>query len=266
MLNFITRFKLEQAKETPSSGGAPKTFPIAPTATPPVAAAPVAAASDDNLDELGYEKLTPDEKKPEEKAPEKKAAADIKVDTPATGYSEDPPKVEDPTPEPPAKKEEIDLGFELKLDGLPEEEANKIKEFAKRNKLSKEVTQELANIRQVEFKAAEKEAKEAEAAAEKLKQETRAQWHKELKEDPTFGGDKFAFNIKRAEKVVDEFMPGTKKMLTERKSMLPPYVMRDLANLADRLYDTEKLTQGDAPAPTPKDDNDPNAFLGDMYQ
>jgi hypothetical protein len=44
--------------------------------------------------------------------------------------------------------------------------------------------------------------------------------------------------------------------------MLPPYVMRDLAKLAEHLYKTERLQQGDPPAPAKsKDDEDsPYAF------
>ena len=84
-----------------------------------------------------------------------------------------------------------------------------------------------------------------------------------MKNDPALGGEKFEHNVMQAEKVLEEFMRATKTMLTERGSMLPPYVMRDLARLAEHLYAAPVFNSGEPPAPPPEpkeENNDPLAF------
>lgn len=264
MLSFMPQHKLEQIKEV-SGGGAAAVPPVVPAA----ASAP---AGEVETDDLGYEimpakkqvvdvqgaKAATDEA--EKARAEGRAANDAakpddqKID-PSTGYGEEPPKVEEPVKkEEPAAKP--DLAYELKLEGLPKEEVEKVAAFAKKHALSQEVAQEFADLRKSELKAAEERAASDQREQEQAKMRLRREWHTELKNDPQFGGEKFGFNIMQAEKVVQEFMPNTKKVLTDRKSMLPPYVMRDLARMASTLYSTEKLGQGEAPAAPKKNDVD----------
>jgi hypothetical protein len=81
--------------------------------------------------------------------------------------------------------------------------------------------------------------------AEINRKKTEAQWYRELKEDPNFGGEKFLHNVKRAERVVQDYMPNLKNKLTESKVMLPPYVMKDLFLLAKQLYSSGEHVEGD---------------------
>lgn len=264
MLNFIPKLKLDKVKEG-GGGGAPPVEPkVDPAATPP---APKVEEGGDTHDELGYEKVpapASEKEKAGDKPVEKKTdepKAPEKVENPATGYGDEPPKVEPPAKkveEVPPVKDELDPVVE----GLPKVEADKIKEFAKKHSASKEIIKAFADLRKSEIEADKVAAADYEKDLEREKQQVKADWHKELKDDPVFGGEKFSYNISRAEKVLEEFMPSTKKTLTERKGILPPYVMRDLAKLAEHLYSTERLVQGEPKAEV-KDDkaaDDPLAF------
>lgn len=79
-------------------------------------------------------------------------------------------------------------------------------------------------------------------------QKQRDDWTTELKADPEFGGENFAKNVDRVNKVMDKYMQGTKKVLTERGTMLPPYIMRDFLKLDGILNPKSKLPIGEAPA------------------
>jgi hypothetical protein len=215
------------------------------------------------FDEFGYEK-TPDAagKKADEPA-EKKDEKPEEIKDPATGYGTEAPK-EEPVEEKPVEKpaaEEIKLEFELDVKDLDEKEALKLKEFAKSHKLSKEVTQALADDKKAEAKAISEMQAERVKAEAKAVADLKTKWDRELRSDPKFGGENFAKNIHKVEKLMSEFMSDTKKVLTERKSMLPPYVMRDLSKLADLVYSTEKLVQGDPNKVEPeKKETDPLDF------
>jgi hypothetical protein len=214
------------------------------------------------VDDYGYGiEAAPAEKK--EEVAEKKAEEPKKeeVKDKVTGYEEEAPKIAEAVKEvaPEEKKEDPKKEEELKLDakGLPEAEVLKVKEFAKKHGVSKEAAQALLDEKKQEIKNVEEYVKSQKAEAEALQQRTRRGWHEELKSDPVFGGDKFAYNIMQAEKVIHDHMPNLKKKLAESKTMLPAYVMKDLAKLASRLYSTDKLTQGDPIVDTkPKDEKE----------
>jgi hypothetical protein len=223
-------------------------------------------AEGDSFDELGYpivqEEGSQTKEKKESKSDEKKADDKKEPATKATGYGEEPP-VEDKKPDEqkvddkkPDEKKPDEESFEIKVEGLEKEELDKLNQFAKQHKVSKEVAQAYAENRA-------RELKEAQLAYDKQVSETKRQWHNELKTDPTFGGEKYGYNVMQAEKVLEDFMPGLKKSLTERGAMLPPYVMKDLANLANTLYANDKFVNGD-PSGTKdeKDEDDPLAFYG----
>jgi len=211
--------------------------------------------SEDNLDEHGYEipkeevkdgeddkgKKETADKKPEEKS-------DKEVEDPATGYGEEPLKVTEKKPdEKTDDKAAADDKSEIVLDlkGFSEDQATGINEFVKNNKLSKEQSEAFVELRKKEIQDAEAFATKVDEDAVENSKNIRAGWDKDLRNDADFGGDKFAYNIKQSEKVLAEFLPNTKKALTESKGMLPPYVMKDLATLAKELYGSKELTSGD---------------------
>lgn len=233
---------------------------------------PAAAADGKEYDELGYEIVPekkdepkPSDKKPDAKPPEKKAD-DTKVENPSTGYGDEPPKDETPAPAAkPEEKKDVDLGFELKIDAIiPKEAVTKVKEFAKANEMTQKQTQALVDILKTDTESTNKAIADAKAAADQELKATRSKWHKELKEDPTFGGENFKHNVHQAERVLQDLMPETKKELTKRGTVLPPYVMRDLAKIAEKFYATTSLVQGDPQPPTEKknetESDDPLAF------
>lgn len=262
-MKFIKPLKLNKATE---GDGAPKAFPMPPQNSPQAQ-----ADGNQDYDDHGY--AVPSaaaEGAPNAEgkaAPEPKPAkAAAESPNPTTGYGSEPPKV-DPVAvaakplESPTKVD--DLGFELKDDGIPKSDAQAVREFAKKHSLTKEVAQELLDQKKAQFTQAEADRAAFEQEQIRARDLKRSEWYNELKNDPTFGGEKFAFHVKQAEKVIEEFMPGTKKTLTERGSMLPPYIMRDLAKLAAQLYTTDSLMQGQPVAPSDdQEEDDGTAFYG----
>ncbi len=244
-------------------------FPAPPApampAPPAPANPPAPEASGDTHDDYGYEKETPaaapaDPAKPAQKTGE--SPPPEKVEAPATGYGAEIPEPEVLPPAPPSAPvvppvlDELDKA----LDGLEKTEHAKIKEFATKHAITVDQAKAYAEMRKAEyaeFKALN-ERLDKEALAERQKK--RISWQKELKEDPTFGGEKFETNVAKAEKVLEKHLSNFKKSLTESKAMLPPYVMRDLAALHDVLYSTETLVQGDPIAPKDETSDDPLAY------
>lgn len=236
------------------------------------------------LDDNGYQ-VTSEEKKPEEKKPEesikpvsgytdetKEENIEPKIEKidPVSGYAEKvEKKPEEKKPEEKKveeKPEEKKTSFEeMKLDteGLLDQELKSIGDFVKKHGVNKDQAQELVDIKKAEIKLYTDEQKNQKIKHDADRKQLRADWKQELKDDPKFGGEKFDHSIQQSEKVLHEFFPGLKKILTERGGMLPPYVMRDLAKLAGHLYSSEKLVQGDPSVPPKKEEvkeDDPLAF------
>lgn len=257
--NTMIKFnKAEDGKEGSASG-----YEAAPASeADPKSPAPPEASGD--TDEFGYAKPPPEQsgkegdgKKDEGKAgaapePKKEEQQDA-----VSGYSENPPKVDDPPP--PAadpKKEEAPpkdegLGYELEVKDLDPETAEQIKAFAKEHKLPESAAKAFVEMKKKEAADQAEFEKQKTIAIQKVK----AGWHKELKEDKDFGGENFARNIHKVDKVLNHFMPETKKTLTEKGAMLPPYVMRDMSKIADRLFETENFVRGGEKNPSSKEDN-----------
>ncbi len=206
--------------------------------------------------------------KVEEKAGDQKETKEQetpeKVETPATGYGDEPPKVEeDLEPVIEEKALEPDTIDKALGEGIPKDEVAKIKEFAKANEMTEKQIKAYGELRRSELKSAQEAYDKAVKEDEKAQLKQRADWHNELKNDPVFGGEKFTKNVAKVEKVVQDFFPEFKKRLTESKGMMPPYLMRDLAKLADQVYKTEKLVTGDPPPAKVEDKeekNNPYAF------
>ena len=202
-----------------------------------------------------------DNQKSEEKKGESKEG---EVKDPKSGYSEEEPKA----PKKDEKKEEgksdknSNKDFKLDTEGLLEDEIKDLNDFIKTHSINEKQAQAMVDQKKDDVKKYDTMVADDKSEVERKAQERRVAWHRELKEDSTFGGENFAHSIKQAEKVIDEHLPNLKKVLTEEGGMLPPYVMKDLAKLAGTLYSTEKLNQGE-PADKGKeedDENDPLAF------
>lgn len=231
---MLKKFSIKQeANDANGTGyGTPAPGDLPPPKAPVSPVPPAAPAKDD----FGYDTDVPE-------IPE--VIEDEKIEDPATGYGDEPivpPPAVPPVVVPPAV---IDPGYEIDVKDLEQKEADFIKTFAKENKLSKEAAQSFANLRRSEGLAVIEQNKKAQESFEREVKETRANWDKELRTDKNFGGERFSHNVLQVEKFMKDFLPETRKTLTERKSMLPPYVMRDLAKAAEAFYATDKLVRGE---------------------
>lgn len=223
------------------------------------------------VDDYGYpvvDEKSKEEKPKEEEPKEEEPKEEEKPVELVTGYGDEPPKVkEEPKEEEPKEEEKPAESDEFKIaepGDLLTEEVAELESFIKTHKVGKELAEALVEKKKADVAKLKKYTEDQEKERERQTALTKAQWHKELKEDSTFGGEKFEFNIKRAEKVIEDHMPNLKKRLTESGTMLPPYVMRDLATLAGHLYSTPKLAQGEPSGPSAeekaKEEDDPLAF------
>lgn len=256
-------------------GGTGGTPPKPEDVKPPAAGDPPAKKDGDKeFDELGYEIVPPKDsppgdKKPEGDPPPKDPTKKPEEVEPGTGYGKEPPKVEDAPPgDPPPKKEDAPppTDLEKKLEAFAKPFADKIKLQITELGLEGEKLDKFIALRTQEVKDAEAWTKNQQAEMKRQSQLKEQGWHKELKEDPVFGGDKFPVNLARSEKVLAEYLPELKKELTEAGAMLRPSVMRGLARLADQLYPDRKMVQGDPPPSKEETDKDkPNNPL-DFYQ
>lgn len=166
-----------------------------------------------------------------------------KVETSATGDKSQQTPPEDVTgyTKTEATKEEAKPALELDLKGLPEESVKDIQDLAKDLGLTKEQAQALVDKRK-----SDEDAKVAAKETFKAKEvEVFKNWETELKSDPDFGGDNFAHSVHNVNKLIREELPGLKNLLTTSGKRLPPSVMKDLNNVARKLYGETELVQGD---------------------
>ena len=167
-----------------------------------------------------------------------------KVETPTAGDKSKQTPTEDvtgytkPTETP---KEEAKPALELDLKGLPEESVKDIQDLAADLGLTKEQAQALVDKRK-----SEEDAKVTAQETYKVKEaEVFKNWESELKADPDFGGDNFAHSVHNVNKLIREDLPGLKNLLTTSGKRLPPSVMKDLNNVARKLYGETELVVGD---------------------
>lgn len=274
LIGKIKHLLMEEIKETPA-GGAPVESEKSATPPPATPTPPVQKAGETTVDDYGYEipksqQGNADKKAdPAAKSEQQEAAGgdeNDEVKEPVSGYNEkeiiaaakeEPAKKEEEKKEPPKSLKE-ELGYELAVPDakeLPKEDSQKIVDLAKAHKLPKEATEALLAQKKSEYQSFLSAQKESQEAYKKAVTEQKASWYKELQNDPEFGGEKLNKSLNRAEKVLQDFFPNTKKELTARKSMLPPYVMRDLAKAYEHLYRPEKFTQGDKISDDKKNDD-----------
>lgn len=272
---FFNNLKQDQATDLNVGGyGAPATTTQVP---PPPAQqqanpAPTQAAgdsdADDGLDEFGYEIAKPEQTPPAQAQtpnPQAKKEAVAPATEPVAGYGKDPVVVPPPAAPETTPAEPIKLEYELDGKDLEKADFEKLQKFALDNKLSKEVAQALVNDRKAEQAQYKAEFEKIQNESKQKIAEQKASWHKELVDDPKFGGENFLHNLARVDKVLSTLMPGTKKVLTERKSMLPPYVMRDLLTVYNTLYSTDELVGGNPPVPAAAEkEESPLDFYGNI--
>ena len=215
------------------------------------------------FDNNGYE-ITPDPEKKPEVDPEPAKDPEKKED-PSTGYSKD--QVDPEPAKDPEKKPEVDPEADPKKDEdkLKEEINTALGDYADKELISEFAIKNNMTKEQVEAYVTLMKAEDSKFAEEKETQRVaqRSSWKKELMDDNSFGGDNFDINVDRVEKVLTNFMPNTKKVLTERGSMLPPYIMRDLLSVSKALNPNTKLVNGDPSKPVEKEDGN---FLDNMYE
>lgn len=232
---------------------------------PPPPSAPPAKASVE-YDELGYAKPPVEAAPVQANTPPPPAAPNADV---SSGYDAAPPPPDtagyvEPTP-PPATPPANQFKVEVDLKEFNEVDKKLFTESFEKYKLPKEAQQALVDIRKTYLaqQAAEQsnQQKQVEAQVSKLKSD----WFNELKNDKDFGGTNFDVNVKMVNKFIQDFLPNTKKMLTEKGGMLPPNTMRDFHSVAKKLYETEGFVQGDGSSASEAKPNDHWKFLSDMY-
>lgn len=232
----------------------------------------------DIVDEYGYKQVptedsipTPPNNQKEESETEEtktsketKSEDDTEVEKKATGYSNEPekPKKEETKSEDEKSETEVDIE-KLKTDitetvkNLPEGyDQEKVVKFAMENGFSNDQVKAYVELQNTS-NADAIEAHENSVAKQK------SDWYNELKDDTTFGGENFDLSIKRSEKVLEEFFPNLKKVLTDKGGMVPPYIMKDFLNLHKVLNPTAPLVNGEPITPVTEDDGN---FLDNMYK
>ena len=225
------------------------------------------AQGDSRYDEYGYEKATsePDAQSTSAATTETGKTSSDETDTKeplkeaVLGYDEK--DVEIPADPKPAPKPEIPLKFAVEVDtkGLINADLADLKEISEKHGLTKEQTQALIDMREKEVSDYKTYVEKTKTDHEKAVALERQQWTKELKEDKDLGGQNYTRTLRRVDKVLTDFFPGTKKLLTDRKMMLPPSVMRDLAKFYEQQTVTPKLVQGE-PLKAQENPDDPLAF------
>lgn len=155
---------------------------------------------------------------------------------------------------------------EVKFDesGLTPEAVKAVKDFATANKLSKEATDQYAKVIKDQSTLIENYKANEQKLVSEAREKQKADWYNGLKADKDFGGDLFQTNLKRVDTILEKFMPNTKNMLTDRKAMLPPEVMKDLHKLHQVLLGSEgNLVNGNSAVDAALSDDE--KFIKDYY-
>lgn len=254
MLLKKSRILYDEVKngDTGGAGGNANVPPPPPTPSAQTNSAQ-AQAQGDKFDDFGYPiktepppqgtpKQTPGENKPNTEAAPKQEP-EVK-----TGY-ETPPEVPKEELEAPEEKKDPPADDKNKIvtdfGNLSEVDKKTFGEYFEKHNLPKEARDALVEIRKSEIAAQEQAQANYIKQVEIEKAKLKSTWYNELKTDKDFGGGNFDNNIKAVNTFMENFLPGVKKMLTEKGGMLPPVVMKDYLSLAKKLNETETLVQGD---------------------
>jgi len=231
-------YAIPKAQQPPAPNQTPKT-PEPAAATPPAAEV-----------NSGYNTPPP--------PPNAAGYVDPNAAPPAPAAAATPPA----TPPAPAPGE-----FKLEVDLKDFNDADKklFTENFEKYKLPKDAQQALVDIRKTYLTQQATEQANHQKQIETQVNELKTSWFNELKNDKDFGGANFDANTKMVNKFINDFMPNTKKMLTEKGGMLPPNTTRDFHAVAKKLYETEGFVQGDGSAASETKPTDQWKFLSDMY-
>lgn len=145
----------------------------------------------------------------------------------------------------------------LVVEGLAPEDATALKDFAKVNNLSAEAAQSFVNLKKEEIRLQKQNFETAKAAHQAKIKAQQDQWGANLRSQ---WGSNFDSNLHMTEKYIREFMPETNKWLTESKTMVPDYVMRDFYARAKEAYSTAALPAGAGPDSVGSESYDPLDF------
>lgn len=210
----------------------------------------------DTLDEFGYPtvetpavtttKAEPEVKhEPTTTDDKKKVEPEVKV----PGYDDEPDIKDEKKVDPPVEEKKKDdvpaLDYKIEVADLHADEIKLVEELAKTHKLTKEQATAVAEMRKADISAMNSIESKRLADQKTQVANLRSGWKTELQNDKVFGGANFAHSMKQAGTVLEKFFPETKKMLDEKKGMLPPSTMRDLQGIHKVLFATEPLIEGD---------------------
>lgn len=228
------------------------------------------------FDQFGYPKTPPQQppapnqagqtaKPPAETPPAPGEAGSLGYDAPPPA-PETPPAPPPPgASTPPAPAADPNAHQLVEMKELAADDQKKFGEYFTAHKLSKEAQQAFVDMRKAEIAANAKAQADYEQQIKTETAKLKSDWYNELKNDKDFGGSNFDVNTKLVNKFVQEFMPNTKKVLTEKGGMLPPSTMRDFLSVAKRLFETEKVVTGDGSGTSETTTPDNWKFLGDLY-
>lgn len=175
-----------------------------------------------------------------------------------------PPETSAATPPPPATPPEVHK-VEANLEGLADITKKELSDFIQKYKIPKEAQQAFIDQRKSEIVQASRTKTEQETAVKNETARLRSTWFNELKADKEFGGNNFDANVKAVNKLLTDFFPSVKNMLTEKQGMLPPSVMKEYHNVAKKLYETESFVQGDLSGASETKQPGEFDFLDTMY-
>lgn len=263
--------------DTGGGGSNAQATPPVPPPTP--SPAPVEAPGSIEFDQFGYPKAKPQQPPAPNQTP--KAAEPAAATPPApgeinSGYNEPPPPpnaagyVDPATLVPPATPpapaaDPAAFKVEVELKDFADADKQLLTQHFEKYKLTKEAQQALVDIRKSELINQQQSQAQYQKQVEAETLRIKTEWFNELKNDKDFGGANFDANTKMVNKFINDFMPNTKKMLTEKGGMLPPNTMRDFHSVAKKLYETEGFVQGDGSGASETKPTDKWKFLGDMY-
>lgn len=234
--------------------------------TPPNTPTPQ-AQGDDRYDQYGYEKTPAEPEVKQQATPDANAAKKSSDETDSKeplkeailGYDDkEPEPVKEEIP-PPAPEEPLKFAVEVDTKGLKNADLTDLKGLIESHNLSKEQAQALIDLRAKEVQDYNQYVDQRKKDYDKAVTKERQEWTKELKEDKELGGEHYVRTLRRVDKVLNDYFPGVKKLLTERKMVLPPTVMRDLAKFYEHQNSTPKLVPGE-PIKAQENPGDPLAF------
>ena len=203
--------------------------------------------ANDNGSASGYGTTPPPASTPAKETPPSGNTDDKPVDDAAKeAGAQDPAATGDQSKQatpPEQQKPEETKPLELDLKGLDQTKVQDTLDFAKAHNLSKEAAQAL-----VDRVKAQEDASTV-AASQRVENEKKVfeKWENELRADKEFGGENFAHSVHAVNKFITENVPDLQKALTSGGKKLPPNIMRQLNNVAKRLYSEAELVSGDKP-------------------